>query len=142
MFENDKKLIAFGKQKTIDVMWAAGAREVVQEARYAHLVGAARMGSDPRTSVVDEFGRTHDIDNLFVCDGSIMPTQGSANPGLKIMALAARCADYLIAQGASIFTAGRRDTQRAPVRRDLSPPETAGHGMPRLGSSRPTAPSR
>lgn len=142
LFDNDKKLIAFGKQKTIDVMGAAGAQEVVQEARYAHLVGAARMGSDPRTSVVDGFGRTHDIDNLFVCDGSIMPTQGSANPGLTIMALAARCADYLIAQGASIFTSSRRDTQAPPVRRDLSPPDTAGHGMPRLRSWRSTAPSR
>jgi choline dehydrogenase-like flavoprotein len=55
-------------------MWAAGAEEVVQEARYAHLVGAACMGNDPRTSVVDAFGRTHDIPNLFICDGSIMPT--------------------------------------------------------------------
>ena len=80
-------------------MWAAGAEEVVQESRYAHLVGAARMGNDPRSSVVDGFGRTHDIANLFVCDGSILPTQGSANPGLTIQALAARTADYLIEQG-------------------------------------------
>ena len=66
---------------------AAGANEVVQEARYAHLVGAARMGSDPRSSVVDKFGRTHDIPNLFVCDGSILPTQGSANPGSRFRRL-------------------------------------------------------
>ena len=65
----------------MEVMHAAGATEVIQEARYAHLVGAARMGSDPASSVVDKFGRTHDIANLFVCDGSILPTQGSANPG-------------------------------------------------------------
>ncbi len=80
-------------------MQAAGATEVVQEARYAHLVGACRMGSDPRTSVVDKFGRSHDIPNLFVCDGSVFPTQGSANPGLTIQALAARTADYLVSQG-------------------------------------------
>ena len=85
-------------------MWAAGAEEVVQEPRYAHLVGAARMGHDPRTSVVDRFGRTHDIPNLFVCDGSIFPTQGSANPGLTIQALAARTADYLIAEGDAVTT--------------------------------------
>jgi choline dehydrogenase-like flavoprotein len=42
------------------VMWAAGAEEVVQESRYAHLVGAARMGSDPASSVVDKYGRTHE----------------------------------------------------------------------------------
>lgn len=129
---NDKKLIAFAKAKVMEVMSAAGATEVVQEARFAHLVGAARMGNDPRTSVVDRFGRTHDIDNLFVCDGSILPTQGSANPGLTIQALAARTADYLIAQGDSIFRRGPRSMEAPPVRRDLSPPDTFGHGVPRI----------
>jgi choline dehydrogenase-like flavoprotein len=56
LHENDKRLFAFARRKTEEVMWAAGAEEVVQEARYAHLVGAARMGSDPRDSVVDSFG--------------------------------------------------------------------------------------
>ena len=128
--ENDKRLIEFGKKETMDVMWAAGAEEVVQEARYAHLVGASRMGSDPETAVIDGFGRTHDIANLFVCDGSVMPTQGSANPGLTIMAIAARTADYLIAQGGAIFNSERRDMQTPPMHRDLSPPDTWGHGMP------------
>ncbi len=132
LYDNDKRLIEFGKKKTMEVMQAAGAQEVVQEARYAHLVGAARMGDDPRTSVVDKFGRTHDIANLFVCDGSIMPTQGSANPGLTIMALAARTADYLIQQGNQIFQPGKRDMEPPPMRRDLSPPDTWGHGMPRI----------
>ncbi len=108
LYDNDTKLIAWGKQKTEEVMWAAGATEVVQEARYAHLVGAARMGKDPETSVVDKFCRSHDIANLFVCDGSVMPTQGSANPGLTIQALAARTADYLISQGDSVFTSDER----------------------------------
>ena len=84
LHENDKKLIEFGKRTVMDVMRAAGAEEVVQESRYAHLVGAARMGSDPAASVIDRYGRTHDVSNLFVCDGSILPTQGSANPGLTI----------------------------------------------------------
>jgi choline dehydrogenase-like flavoprotein len=132
LHDNDKKLIDYGKKKTMDVMWAAGAQEVVQEARFAHLVGAARMGADPATSVVDEFGRTHDIDNLFICDGSIMPTQGSANPGLTIMALAARIGDYLITQGNDIFSPGKRSMRTSPIRRDLSPPDTWGHGVPRI----------
>ena len=102
LHENDKKLIEFGKDKVVEVMFAAGAEEVVQEARYAHLVGGARMGRDPGSSVVDCFGRTHDIANLFICDGSVLPTQGSANPGLTIQALAARTADYLISQGDQI----------------------------------------
>ena len=115
-------------------MRAAGAEEVVQEPRYAHLVGGARMGADPRTSVVDKFGRTHDIDNLFVCDGSIFPTQGSANPGLTIQALAARTADYLIQQGEAIFRRGApRSAECPPIRTDLSPPDTFGHGVPRVG---------
>ncbi|HZO93264.1 MAG TPA: GMC family oxidoreductase [Candidatus Baltobacteraceae bacterium] len=133
LHDNDKKLIDFGKNKTMDVMWAAGAEEVVQESRFAHLVGAARMGDDPATSVVDKFGRTHDIANLFVCDGSIMPTQGSANPGLTIMSLAARTADYLISQGDRIFSSDLRDMTPPPVRRELSPPGTHDHGMPRVG---------
>jgi choline dehydrogenase-like flavoprotein len=132
LHENDQKLIEFGKRTTMDVMWAAGAREVVQEARYAHLVGAARMGDDPATSVVDEFGRTHDVANLFVCDGSILPTQGSANPGLTIMALAARIADHLIKAGDRVFAPGNAEFERVPMRRDLSPPDTWGHGMPRF----------
>ncbi len=132
LHENDEKLRDFGKKKTEEVMWAAGAQEVVQEARFAHLVGAARMGNDPATSVVDAFGRTHDIANLFVCDGSILPTQGSANPGLTIQALAARTADYLISQGTTIFHSDRRDMTPPPIRRELSPPGTHGVGVPRL----------
>jgi choline dehydrogenase-like flavoprotein len=132
LHDNDKKIIEFGKNKVMEVMWAAGANEVVQEARYAHLVGAARMGHDPRTSVVDGYGRTHDISNLFVCDGSVLPTQGSANPGLTIQALAARTADYLISQGDSIFTSSQRNMERPPVRHNLSPPGTSGRGVPRL----------
>jgi len=132
LHDNDKKLIKAATQKTMEVMHAAGATEVVQEARYAHLVGAARMGDDPANSVVDKFGRTHDIANLFVCDGSILPTQGSANPGLTIQALAARTADYLICQGERIFSSDRRDLSQPRMRRDLAPPATWGKGVPRL----------
>ena len=137
LHENDRKLRDFGRAKTEEVMRAAGAQEIVQEARYAHLVGAARMGSDPATSVVDQFGRTHDVANLFVCDGSILPTQGSANPGLTIQALAARTADYLISQGTTIFNSDRRDMTPPPVRPELSPPGTHGPGVPRLANLLP-----
>jgi choline dehydrogenase-like flavoprotein len=132
LYDNDKKLIKFGQAKVEQVMRAAGATEIVQESRYAHLVGAARMGRDPAASVVDGFGRTHDIANLFVCDGSILPTQGSANPGLTIQALAARTADYLISQGTRIFNSDKRDMTPPPVRRELSPPGTHGLGVPRF----------
>ncbi|MGC2619599.1 MAG: GMC family oxidoreductase [Acidobacteriaceae bacterium] len=132
LHDNDKKLIKGAKEKTMEVMSAAGATEVIQEARYAHLVGAARMGADPESSVVDKFGRTHDIANLFVCDGSILPTQGSANPGLTIQSLAARTADYLITQGDAIFLSERRDMAEPPLRAQLAPPGTYGRGVPRM----------
>jgi hypothetical protein len=101
--------------------------------------GAARMGRDPSTSVVDKFGRTHDIPNLLVCDGSILPTQGSANPGLTIQALAARTADYLIKQGDAIFYSNRRDLNEPGIRYDLSPPYTWFKGNPRIRISRARA---
>jgi len=130
--DNDKKLIEFGKNKTMEVMWAAGAEEVVQEPRYAHLIGGARMGDDPRTSVCDRFGRTHDIPNLFCCDGSIFPTQGAANPGLTIQAMAARTANYLITQRDAVLAGKPAPLEEPPVRRDLSPPGTYTRGVPRM----------
>jgi len=132
LHDNDKKLIEFGKKTVMDVMSAAGAEEVVQESRYAHLVGAARMGSDPGSSVVDKYGRTHDVTNLFVCDGSVMPTQGSANPGLTIQSLAARTADYLISQGEKTFRSEERDMAPPPIRRNLAVKDTFTKGVPRF----------
>ena len=130
--DNDKKLIEFGKKTVMNLMWAAGAEEVVQESRFAHLVGAARMGSDPASSVIDKYGRTHDVVNLFVCDGSTLPTQGSANPGLTIQSLAARTADYLIAQGEKIFNSDVRDMTPPPFRRDLAVQDSFTKGVPRF----------
>ncbi len=133
LHENDRRVSRAGTAKAVEVLEAAGATETFSESRYAHLVGACRMGSDPTTSVVDGFGRTWDVPNLFVCDGSVMPTQGSANPGLTIQALAARTADYLISQGETVFTSDRRDMTPPPVRRELSPPGTH-RGVPRLAN--------
>jgi choline dehydrogenase-like flavoprotein len=132
LHENDQKLIEFAKNKVQEVLLAAGAEHVVQESRYAHLVGAARMGRSSADSVVDKFGRTHDVANLFICDGSILPTQGSANPGLTIQALAARTADYLITQGDRIFFSNRRDMVEPKISYDLSPPYTRFRGNPRI----------
>jgi choline dehydrogenase-like flavoprotein len=132
LHENDEKLIEFGKQKTMDVLRAAGAVEVVQESRFAHLVGAARMGASESDSVCDKFGRTWEVPNLFICDGSVMPTQGSANPGLTVQALAARTAAYLAEQGDAVFASGERVMREPAVRYDLSPPFTKFKGNPRI----------
>ena len=90
------------------------------------------MGSDPRASVVNQFGRTHEIPNLYCCDGSILPTQGSANPGLTIQALAARTADYLIAERENVLARRPGSLKAPPVKRDLSPPGTYQRGVPAL----------
>ncbi|HLH73446.1 MAG TPA: GMC family oxidoreductase [Chloroflexota bacterium] len=95
LFENDLKLIRAGVQRAKDVLEAAGAVETHYVNRYAHLVGTCRMGDDPRTSVVDQFCRSWDVPNLWICDGSVMVTQGSANPAITISAIAARTADYI-----------------------------------------------
>ena len=130
--DNDEQMIEFGKNKVMEIMHAAGAKEITQESRYAHLVGAARMSATPESGVCDKFGRTWDVPNLFIMDGSVMPTQGSANPGLTIQALAARTADYLISQSEAIFTNGSRDMTPPPVRTSLSPPGTFTKGAPHL----------
>jgi choline dehydrogenase-like flavoprotein len=93
--ENDRKNIAYAKQTLCDIFEAAGAQDLLITERYAHLVGGCRMGSDPERSVVDADHRAWEVPNLFIADGSVMPTQGSANPALTIMALASRLAERL-----------------------------------------------
>ncbi len=70
-----------------------GAQDILTIQRYAHLIGGARMGTSPENSVVDAEHRVWGVDNLFVADGSVCPTQGSANPALTIMSLSSRLAD-------------------------------------------------
>ncbi len=93
--DNDRALMDAGRRVMSDVLAAAGAGETVTINRYAHLVGGCRMGATERDGVVDRNLRSFAVDNLYVTDGSVLPTQGAANPALTIMALAARCADHL-----------------------------------------------
>jgi choline dehydrogenase-like flavoprotein len=60
-----------------------------------HNMGVARMGTNPNRSVCNPWGRTHEIENLFVSDGSLFPTVGCENPTLTIIALVLRQADYI-----------------------------------------------
>jgi len=62
-----------------------------------HLMGTARMGDDPARSVVDRWGQSHDVDNLFIVDGSVFVTSAAVNPTPTIQALALRTADYIVA---------------------------------------------
>jgi choline dehydrogenase-like flavoprotein len=93
--DNDKQLLDAARGKQREILEAAGATEVIAIDRAAHLVGGARMSATPEDGVVDSTLRTWAIANLYVVDGSVLPTQGSANPALTIMALSARAADVL-----------------------------------------------
>jgi choline dehydrogenase-like flavoprotein len=66
----------------------------------AHIMGTARMGHDPRTSVTDGYGRLHEVPNVCVGDGSVFVSSGGFNPTLTIMALSLRMADHLAWGGA------------------------------------------
>jgi choline dehydrogenase-like flavoprotein len=98
--DNDRALARAAQDVMQDILHAAGADEVITIQRYAHLVGGARMARHERHGVVDSNCRSFAVPNLYITDGSVLPTQGSANPALTIMAVAARAADHLTA-GAS-----------------------------------------
>ena len=99
--DNDKANMAFSTKVMHDICDAGGAQDVLTIQRFAHLIGGARMGATPEDSVVDADHRLWDVPNVLVADGSVCPTQGSANPALTIMALSSRLADRL-ASGAAM----------------------------------------
>jgi choline dehydrogenase-like flavoprotein len=99
MGENTKKMIAHALPNARMILEAAGARNIgtnvpVQNGGW-HLLGTARMGTDPERSVVNEWGRCHDVKNLFIVDGSIWVTAGGVNPTSTIQALALYIADQI-----------------------------------------------
>jgi choline dehydrogenase-like flavoprotein len=93
--DNDKRNIAFATKVMEDIWENAGAQDTLKIDRYAHLVGGCRMGFAPEHSVIDGDHRVWGVPNLLVADGSVFPTEGSANPALIIMALADRLAGLL-----------------------------------------------
>jgi choline dehydrogenase-like flavoprotein len=101
-----EQTIAHGIVNATTLMRTAGAREVVPLPLISgagfHLLGTARMGSDRATSVVDRDCRAHDVDNLFIIDGSVFATCGAVNPTSTIMAIALRAADHMIGRGAPL----------------------------------------
>jgi choline dehydrogenase-like flavoprotein len=99
--DNDKANMAYSTKVITDILHAADAQDVLTIQRFAHLIGGARMGSSPEHSVVDANQRAWAVPNLFLADGSVCPTQGSANPALTIMALASRLAQQM-ASGAAM----------------------------------------
>jgi choline dehydrogenase-like flavoprotein len=111
--DNDRANIAYAKRVLADIWDAADAQDTLTIDRYAHLVGGCRMGTDPHTSVIDADHRAWGVPNLLVVDGSVMPTQGAANPALTIMALASRLAERLAAKRVGVASARARRLTRA-----------------------------
>jgi choline dehydrogenase-like flavoprotein len=105
--ENSEKMLAHGVARATEALEAAGARQVFPEPllRIAgwHLMGTARMGTDPARSVVNEWGRCHDVRNLFIVDGSIFVTAAAVNPTCTIQALALYIADTMKRNLANLF---------------------------------------
>jgi choline dehydrogenase-like flavoprotein len=108
--EQSRRLLDFNVARARESFLAAGANHVEEESLVRdagwHLLGTARAGHDPAESVVDEWGRSHEVANLFVVDGSVFVTSGGVNPASTIAAFASRAADHLIAE---------RRGQRVPV---------------------------
>ncbi len=97
---DDLKNLSFLIGKATQLAEAAGATKVwpdpvAPQTNSVHLLGTCRMGNDPKTSVVDKYNRTHDVKNLFVCDGSSLVTSTRGQPTMTIMALAFRAGENI-----------------------------------------------
>ncbi len=98
--ENTRKMIDFHLARVQEAHAAAGAIKTIVTPLMRdcgwHLLGTARMGTDPATSVVDGYGRAHDVPNLYLIDGSVFPTSSGVNPTATITASALRSVEHLI----------------------------------------------
>jgi len=92
-------MLDFAVARATETLRAAGATDVIIESPLAsggwHLMGTARMGKDPQKSVVNEWGRSHDVKNLFIVDGSIFVTSAGVNPTRTIQTLALYITDQI-----------------------------------------------
>ena len=103
--ENERAMTYDMQESTVEMMEAAGAKNVRpfvvpdRTPGFAiHEVGIARMGNDPKKSVLNQFQQTHDVKNLFVCDAAGFASTACQNPTLTIMTLCVRSMDYLMGE--------------------------------------------
>ena len=100
--DNERKMVEDMGDTAAEMLEAAGAEDVKRRAEISvpgltiHEVGTARMGRDPKTSVLNPWQQAHDVRNLFVMDGSGYVSSACQNPTVTFMALAARSSDYLV----------------------------------------------
>lgn len=107
---NSRRLLDFHAARARESLEAAGAHHTVTAPQIRetgwHILGTAKMGVDPKSSVVDAACRSHDVTNLYIVDGSVWPTSAGVNPTATITALALRATETLI---------GRASLQRVPA---------------------------
>ena len=102
--ENELKASADMAAQAENIFRAAGAVFYTTESKTnppgagIHEMGTARMGDNPKESVLNKWNQAHDIANLFVTDGSCMVSSSCVNPSLTYMALTARACDYAVSQ--------------------------------------------
>jgi hypothetical protein len=96
--DNSREIIAWNVARATESLQEAGAWETDPTPfnGHPHLMGTARMGNDPQSSVVDRWGMAHDVPNLGILDGSVFVTAGAVNPTATISALALRAVEHLI----------------------------------------------
>jgi choline dehydrogenase-like flavoprotein len=99
---DDLAIVGFLQDRSMELLDAASAIEswrfpIHGQTGGAHLLGTCRMGDGPASSVVDKYHRSHDISNLFICDGSSLVSSGRGQPTMTIMALAFRAAEHIAA---------------------------------------------
>lgn len=104
--ENEMEMRKDMKQSAVDILEAAGFRDVnafgensvSTPGNCIHEMGTARMGRDPKTSVLNAWNQVHASPNVFVTDGACMTSSSCVNPSLTYMALTARACDYAVKQ--------------------------------------------
>lgn len=93
--DNDRLLKRHARDFMRKMLEAAGGRDLWEQEDTAHLMGGCRMGSAPGEGVSDSYGRSWEVPNLWICDGSLFPTGGGVNPSCTIQALACRTGDRM-----------------------------------------------
>ena len=102
--ENEKKMRLDMKNDAVEMLEAAGVKNVVGHegdgtmGRGIHEMGTARMGLDPKTSVLNKWNQVWDAQNVFVTDGSFMTSAACVNPSLTYMAMTARAVDHAVSE--------------------------------------------
>jgi len=102
--ENENKMRQDMLNDGIEMLEAAGVKNVTGKigdgtpGRGIHEMGTARMGKDPKTSVVNKYNQVWDAQNVFITDGSFMTSAACQNPSLTYMAFTARAADHAVSE--------------------------------------------